>query len=430
MKSRRIYFRELIGAWMALFLAFPVAALEIVITQGNQAALPIAVAPFAGSDIVANDLRLSGEFSPLAREMMISRPTHASEVNYTDWRLLEVPTLLVGRNSRGGDGKVVLEVQLINVYQQKVMAHYRFPLGSGSSKRVRKIAHTISDLVYKKLTGFEGVFRTHVAYVSVAYDKAGDKTYTLEIADFDGSDSQVLLTSSAPLLSPSWSPDGRKLAYVSFENRRSEVWIQEVYTGKRTRLASFKGKNSAPAWSPDGSRMALALSRDGNSELYLFDLRKNTIQRLTRDRGADTEPAWSPDGQHLAFLSDRSGRPQIYQISVNGGRAQRLTFKGRYNTSPDWSADGSEIAFLQGASGQYRIAVLDVERGVVRVLTDNRQDESPSFAPNGRLIVYATQQNDRGVLEIAATDGSSVQRLSIAGKDVREPAWSPFLSKP
>lgn len=417
--------------WMWLLLSIgssSVYALEIVITQGNEAALPIAVAPFPGSGIVANDLRLSGEFSPLDSRKMLSQPSHISEVNYTDWRLLEVPTLLVGRTVNGERGRQ-LEVQLINVYRQQLMAHYRFSLGRGDAKRMRKIAHAISDLVYKKLTGVEGIFRTHVAYVSVKKQRNGKRIYTLEIADFDGKNAQVLLTSSAPLLSPSWSPDGKKLAYVSFENRRSEVWIQEVYTGKRTKLASFQGKNSAPAWSPDGRQLALSLSRDGNSEIYLLNLKQKTIQRLTKNRAADTEPVWSPDGRSIAFLSDRSGRPQIYQMSARGGRAERLTFKGRYNTTPDWSADGQQITFLQGEGGRYRIAVLDLKSGVVRVVTNNRQDESPSFAPNGRLIVYATQQNNRGVLEIAAADGGSVQRLSLPGKDVREPAWSPLVSK-
>lgn len=420
--------KQVVAFLVTVLLSAPLSALEITITQGNEAALPIAVVPFPGSGIVANDLRLSGEFSPLSEGKMLSRPTHMDLVNYTDWRLLEVPTLLVGRVVNGARGKQ-LEVQLINVYQQQLLAHYRFSVGNASAKRMRKIAHTISDLVYKKLTGLPGVFSTHVAYVSVKNHKNRKRTYTLEIADFDGKNAQVLLTSSAPLLSPAWSPDGRKLAYVSFENRRSEVWIQEIYSGKRTKLASFKGKNSAPAWSPDGRKLALSLSRDGNSEIYLLDLKKQTIQRVTRNRGADTEPAWSVDGSKIAFLSDRSGRPQIYQVNTAGGRAERLTFKGRYNTSPDWSADGRYITFLQGDAGRYRIAVLDVERGVVRLLSNNRQDESPSFAPNGRLIVYATQQNNRGVLEIASIDGGTVQRLSLPGKDVREPAWSPFVKK-
>ncbi len=413
--------------YVALFSA-PLFALEITITRGNVAALPIAVAPFPGSTIVANDLRLSGEFSPLSEAKMLSSPTIIDEVNYTDWRLLEVPTLLVGRMVDGARGRQ-LEVQLINVYRQQLIAHYRFPVGAADSKRMRKIAHTVSDLVYKKLTGVPGVFSTHVAYVSVRQLSNGKRSYTLEIADFDGNNAQVLLTSSAPLLSPAWSPDGRKLAYVSFENRRSEVWIQEVYSGKRTRLASFKGSNSAPAWSPDGRKLALSLSRDGNSEIYLLDLESKTMQRLTHNRGADTEPDWSPDGSTLAFLSDRSGGPQIYRMSAAGGRAERISFKGRYNTSPDWSADGRQITFLQGDRGRYRIALLDVEQGVVRLLSSNRQDESPSFAPNGRLIVYATQQNNRGVLEIASVDGGTVQRLSLPGKDVREPAWSPFVNR-
>ena len=414
------------GIW--LLLAAPLShALEIVVTQGGEAALPIAVAPFPGSTIVANDLRLTGEFAPLPEIEMISRPSHLDQVNFTDWRLLEMPTLLVGRVV-SSKGKQVLEVQLINVYQKKMLVHYRFSLGSGSPQKIRQVAHAISDLIYQKLTGVRGIFSTHIAYVSVVKQKDGKRRYTLEIADADGENVQVLLRSTAPLLSPNWSPDGRQLAYVSFESGRSEVWVQGVYSGKRQKIASFKGKNSAPAWSPDGSQLALSLSRDGNSEIYLLGVADRKLRRVTKNRGADTEPAWSADGKRIAFLSDRSGRPQIYQIATSGGRAERISFKGRYNTSPDWSPDGRQITFLNGESGNYRIAVMDLESGAVRRLSENRQDESPSFAPNGRLIVYATQQNGRGVLEISSVDGGGVQRLSLTGKDVREPAWSPFLN--
>ncbi len=417
--------------WMALLWLVgwrSAVALEITIAKGNEAALPIAVVPFPGSGIVANDLKLSGEFAPLSPGEMLSRPRHFDEINFTDWRLLRVPTMLVGRELRDASGVRRLEVQLINVNKQEVMVTFRLPIGSGTVKRLRKIAHTISDMVYQELTGVRGVFRTHVAYVSVAQRDGGD-LYTLEVADFDGQGAQVLLSSSSPLLSPSWSPDGRRLAYVSFENRRSEVWLQEVYTGKRTLLASFKGSNSAPAWSPDGRWLAISLSREGNAEIYRMDLQQRSIQRLTSHRAIDTEPAWSPDGSQLVFLSDRSGTPQLYRMAVGGGHPERITFKGRYNTSPDWAADGRQLTFLKGDGGRYRIAVLDLESGVERLLSDNQQDESPSFAPNGRLIVYATQAGERGVLEVAATDGSSVQRFSLIGKDVREPAWSPFATE-
>lgn len=404
-----------------------VSALEITITHGNEMALPIAIAPFPGSTIVANDFRLGGEFAPLPESEMISRPTHLGDVNFTDWRMLEIPTLLTGRVINI-DGKPRLEIQLINVYQQKLlMKPYRFSLGDGSDKTIRQTAHAVSDLVYQKLTGVRGVFSTHIAYISVKNSSNGGRIYTLELADADGENEQVMLTSSAPLLSPSWSPDGRKLAYVSFENRRSEVWVQGVYTGKRTKIASFEGKNSAPSWSPDGQKLALSLSRDGNSEIYTLDLDTRKLKRITKNRAVDTEPVWSVDGEKIIFLSDRSGRPQIYQTSKDGGRAQRLTFKGRYNTSPDVSMDEKYLTMLSGEGGRYRIAVQNLGSGVVRLLSDNKQDESPSFAPNGRLIVYATQQDGQGVLEVTSVDGGGVQQLGLKGKDVREPAWSPFL---
>jgi TolB protein len=413
-------------AWGGLYLS-AATALEIVITEGNEAALPIAVAPFPGSTIVSNDLRLSGEFHPLSEAEMISTPTHKGEVNYTDWRLLQIPTLVVGRVTRSSAGKKLLEIQLLDVYQQTLLAHYRFPVGDGNAKKMRKIAHAVSDLVYQKLTGVRGVFSTHIAYISMKRQQ-GKSTYTLEVADVDGEGAQRLLTSSAPLLSPSWAPDGKRLAYVSFENGRSEVWVQEVYSGKRSRVAYFKGKNSAPAWSPDGKSLALSLSRDGNSEIYQLNLKSRVLRRLTQNRAADTEPVWSQDGSKIAFLSDRSRRPQIYQMAASGGRAERVTFKGRYNTSPDWSPDGSQLAFLNGESGNYRIAVMELDSGRMRILSDNRQDESPSFAPNGRLIVYATQQSGQGVLEVVSVDGGGVQRLSLSGRDVREPVWSPYTN--
>jgi len=414
---------------LLLSMAAPAAlALEITITQGNETALPIAIAPFPGSAVVANDFHLSGEFAPLPEEQMISRPTHIGDVNFTDWRMLEIPTLLTGKVVTV-EGRKKLEVQLINVYQQKLLIKpYRFPLGDGSDKKIRQTAHAVSDLIYQKLTGVRGAFSTHIAYVSVKNRDDGERFYTLELADADGENAQIMLRSSAPILSPSWSPDGRQLAYVSFENRRSEVWVQGVYTGERRKIASFEGKNSAPAWSPDGKSLALSLSRDGNSEIYTLDLESQLLHRVTRNRAVDTEPVWSVGGDKIIFLSDRSGRPQIYQIGKDGGRAKRLTFKGRYNTSPDLSADGRYLAMLGGENGRYRIAVQNIQSGVVRVLSDNKQDESPSFAPNGRLIVYATQQDGQGVLEVTSVDGGGVQQLSLTGKDVREPAWSPFTN--
>ena len=410
--------------WISALWFSSANALDITITQGSETAQPIAVAPFPGSDVVTNDLRLSGEFAPLTQSQMVSTPTQLSEVNFSDWRMLDIPTLLVGRVVDGEKGRM-LEFQLINVYRQKIILHYRFPLGDGNERRVRDTAHVISDLVYKALTGIEGAFRTHIAYISLLRKGGGKRSYTLEVADADGANVQVLLRSPFPLLSPSWSPDGRRLAYVSFENGRSEVWMHDIYSRKRSIIANFKGKNSAPAWSPDGKSMALSLSLDGNSEIYVMNLKSEKLRRLTKNRGADTEPAWSADGKKIVFLSDRSGRPQLYSMNLSGGRASRVTFKGRYSTSPDISPDGSQITFLNGEDGRYRIAVMDVGRSGMRLLTSNQQDESPSFSPNGRMIVYATQKSGRGVLEIVSVDGGSVQQLTLRGKDVREPVWSP-----
>ncbi len=403
-------------------------ALEIVITSSNEAAFPIAVVPFkrdgSGLDpsgIVANDLRLSGEFAPLAASEMLSRPHDFQSVNFMDWKLMEIPTLVVGKVKPHE-----VEFQLVDVYQRKAKK-YRFPLKRGDVREMRTVAHAISDLIYEKLIGVKGIFHTRLAYISMTKDSLGRKVYTLEITDFDGENTKVLLTSRYPLLSPNWSPDGRKLAYVSFENGKSEVWIQNIYTGERRKIASFKGKNSAPAWSPDGKKLALSLSRDGNSEIYLFTLKNRKLKRLTRSRGVDTEPEFSADGKEIVFLSDRSRYPQVYRKQMSGGTAKRLTFTGKYNTSPDWSPDGKKIAFLHGEGNRYRIAMLHLDSGVMEIMTDNQLDESPSFSANGRMVAYATEQDGQGVLEIVSVEGGGVQRLSLPGKNVREPVWSPFL---
>ncbi len=410
-------------------------ALTIEITKGQQGALPIAVVPFGWqgpapyppqnvASIIANDLTISGRFSPLAERDLVSRPAEGRQVNFRDWRLLGAPNLVVGKVIAQGD-RYKVQFQLFDVYREVQQVGFSF---EASAKDLRRLAHKISDIIYETLTGERGAFATRIAYVT-AKGVQGERAYSLFVADVDGHDAQLIVRSRHPLMSPSWSPDGTRLAYVSFENGRSMIYVQNVQTGERERVSAFKGINGAPAWSPDGQRLAMSLSKDGNSEIYLMHLRSKRLQRLTHHYAIDTEPAWSPDGDAIAFTSDRGGRPQIYQISIRGGKAERLTYDGRQNLKPAYSPDGKRLAMIRGDGGNYRVAVMELENKMTQILTDARLDESPSFAPNGSMVIYATEYMGRGVLSAVSVDGRVQQRIGLQeGGDAREPAWGPFLS--
>lgn len=412
------------------------ARLVIEITEGQEGALPIAVVPFAGevpgehqlSQIVAADLARSGRFAPMAAAQMPARPHEGRGIDFAAWRGAGVEHIVVGRVESRGEALQV-RFQLFDVLRGVQLAGYSIPT---VESRLRGVAHQISDLVYEKLTGQRGAFNTHVAYVTVE-QQGKQLLHRLAVADADGFNEQIVLSSRQPLLSPAWAPDGKRLAYVSFEGGRSELYVQDITSGKREELASFQGLNSAPSWSPDGKRLAMTLSRDGNPEIYIIELGSRTLSRVTFSRGIDTEPAWAPDGRSLVFTSDRGGKPQIYQVSLAGsrpqGRPRRITFEGEYNARASFSPDGSRLVFVSGEGNRFRIAVQDLERGTLRVLTDNRLDESPSFAPNGSMIIYATERNNRGILEAVSVDGRAHQRLGTSQGDVREPAWSPFISR-
>lgn len=420
----------------ALLPAPSPAELTIEITQGVEGALPIAIVPFDSSatkyapsediaSIIASDLRRSGRFAPLPEEDMITRPAAASDVRFADWRTLGVDNLVIGSIGPGTDTDYRVEFRIFDVYRGQQIAGYSLP---ASSERLRHVAHRISDIIYEKLTGQPGAFATRIAYV-ISDAKNGGKEYRLQLADSDGYAPKTLLTSPEPLMSPAWSPDGRRLAYVSFETGKATIFIQEIATGKRREITSFDGINGAPAWSPDGSSMLLTLSRDGNPEIYHLDLADNSLQRLTVGAAIDTEPAWSPDGRTIVFTSDRGGSPQLYRMPAGGGQVRRLTFEGNYNSSADFSPDGRNLALVHAESGRYRIAVLNLENGLLRVLTDGALDESPSFSPNGSMIIYATETGHRGVLAEVSSDGRFRQRLSLRQGNVREPVWGP-LDKP
>lgn len=410
------------------------AVLKIEITQGVEGAMPIAIVPFAWAgraappqdiaDIITTDLHRSGRFAPLPVADMPSRPSAQDQVRFSDWRTMGVENLVVGSVKPLADGRYEVRFQLFDVFRGDQLAGYSIP---ALADELRHTAHRISDIIFEKLTGIKGAFATRIGYISAV---AGKKPrYILQVADTDGFNAQTILESREPLMSPSWSPDGTRLAYVSFEGRKSAIYVQEVFTGKRQRLMSYPGVNGAPAWSPDGSRLALTLSKDGNPEIYVYNTRTRVLKRITHSAGIDTEPAWSPDSSTLVFTSDRGGKPQIYKVSARGGNAVRLTFEGDYNARANFSPDGRLVAMIHGIGGRYRIATLELDSGDLNVLTDASLDESPSFAPNGSMIIYATNHNNRGVLAAVSVDGRVKQRLVLQEGDVREPAWSPFNSK-
>ena len=411
--------------------AYLKASLTIEITQGVEGAVPIAVVPFASgaqpppqdvAQIIASDLARSGRFAPIAEQDMIARPTELSQVRFQDWRTLGVDSLVIGSvESLGGD-EYRVEFRLLDVFRGRQLTGFSMP---ARSDNLRIVAHRISDIIYEQLTGEPGAFATRIAYV-ISKGSGKDKKYELQLADSDGFNPQTLLTSQQPLMSPAWSPDGSKLAYVSFEKRRAAVFVQDIGTGQRTELASFAGINGAPAWSPDGRELALTLSRDGNPEIYSLRVSDKKLTRLTKAAAIDTEPAWSPDGSSIVFTSDRGGSPQLYRMPAGGGRPQRLTFEGSYNASADFSPDGRSLALVHGEGGRFQIATLDLDNSLLHIVSDGRLDESPSYAPNGSMIIYATESGQRGVLAAVSSDGRFRQQLSLQEGNVREPVWSPL----
>lgn len=411
------------------------AQLKLTITSGVTDPIPIAVVPFTravpadgGLDVAAvvqRDLESSGRFKGMPRTDMINTPTRSAEVDAAAWKQMRNDYVVVGRLGTTAGGDVTTDVELVNVLNGQIVLSKQW---TSKPANLRNTAHRVADAIYQAITGVRGAFATRIAYVSVD-GKAPNQHYQLIIADADGENPRKVLQSDRPLMSPAWSADGKWIAYVSFERRVSAVYVQEVSTGKRSMVSARAGINGAPSWSPDGKKLALTLSgNNGNLDIYLLDLATQSLTRLTEDPGIDTEASFAPDGSAVYFTSDRSGSPQIYKLGLAGGeRPRRVTFTGSYNARPRVSPDGKQLAVLTLDNGAYRIAIQDLGTNTLQVLSKGSQDESPSYAPNGAMVILAGRERGQGVLQTISIDGQTSFRLNADAGEVREPVWGPFL---
>ena len=413
------------------------AQLRIEITSGIERPVPVAIVPFgwegpAGSSVpfdvaglVAQDLGNSGRFDPMSVADMVSQPTQPTQVNFRDWQIVEVDYLVIGSMREDSPDRYSVVYQLFDVVRGEQVLGFRL---TSAGQDLRATSHRVADMIYEELTGIQGVFGTRIAYVTEQRRSPEDRTFQLIVADADGENANVIAESNQPLMSPAWSPDGRRIAYVSFENNQSAIYVQTLRTGTRERVSARRGINGAPVFSPDGRRLALALSQgEGNLDIYTLDLATQVLRRITENAAIDTEPAWSEDGEALFFTSDRAGSAQVYRVIAEpGNRAQRVTFEGTYNTRPRVSPDGERLAIVHRNQGNDRIAVVDPGNGLTTVLSRGQLDESPSFAPNGAMVIYATRDQGQGVLAAVSTDGRIHQQIASVAGDVREPVWSPF----
>ena len=416
--------RRFVAALTAAAAAGPAAAqfrVEITGIGANQ--IPVAVAPFRDeavapvpvSAVIRADLQRSGVFR------LIDAPAGLDERSppaLDAWRGKGADALAVGSIARLADGRWDVRVKLWDLVKGTELLAQSHVAQAGD---LRLAAHRVADAIYERLTGERGVFATRIAYVA----KTGNR-YRLHVTDADGEGGQIALASADPIISPAWSPDGKALAYVSFEGQKAAVWVQDVASGQRRLIANFRGSNSAPAFSPDGRELALTLSRDAVAQLYRIPREGGTPRRLTTSNAIDTEPVFTPDGRQIYFVSDRGGGPQIYRVSASGGAVQRITFDGSYNVSPAISPDGTLLAYVTRRDGAFKLMTLELGGGSPLSLTDTRHDESPSFAPNGRLLLYATRLQGSDVLMTTTLDGRIKTRLVSSGADMREPAWGPY----
>lgn len=433
--NKRSYRSLVLGVWsllVACVIALPAqAALQVDITQSSQQAIPIAIAPFGVNgaklpvdvaQIASDDLASTGLFKVFPRQNMIGSPSAPDQVNYQNWQTLGVDNLVVGSSAPNGQGGYRITFYLLDAAQGRSIASFQVNAGSGN---VRQAAHTVANLIYEKFIGKKGYFLSRLSYVTVV-NQSNSRKFRLVVSDYDGSNPTTVYSSQDPVMSPAWSPNGKRLAYVAFNVYKgvSSLRVQDLSSGNVRTIASGGGVNSAPAWSPDGSRIAFTKSANGSSNIYVFNLGSGQLRQLTRSNSIDTEPTWSPDGSKIAFTSDRGGAPQVYQMSSAGGQVQRLTYDGQSNQRPDFSPDGKSLAMIQKSGNGFRVAVLDLTNNNVRVVSQGPLDDSPNFAPNGQAIIYA-KQGRANELATVSIDGKARTKLSQGG-EVREPAWGPL----
>ncbi|MEO0438002.1 MAG: Tol-Pal system beta propeller repeat protein TolB [Pseudomonadota bacterium] len=409
------------------------AELVIEVIDGIEDPTPIAIVPFAWdsagaapediADVIQSDFTRVGQFAPIDRADMFGFPSREEEIFYRDWRALSTEYVMIGRAS-SEDDQLSIRFELYDVLSQKRIEE---GLVTGSLSEARMLAHRVADLAYEQITSIPGAFATRLLYVSVTRNPTGKDYYRLTLADSDGARPIVLLESREPIMSPTWAPDGAQVAYVSFENGRPAIFRQVLATGEREQLTNFRGLNSSPAWSPDGNTLAMVLSKDGSPDVYLMDMSSRRLTRVTRHYAIDTEPSWMPDGRSFLFTSDRGGRPQIYRYDLRSGLTERVTYEGTYNARARVAQDGRNVVLVHQRDGQFQIAVHDLTTQRLYVLTDTDLDESPSIAPNGSVVLYATKFGDRGILSAVSVDGGVKFRLPARSGDVREPAWSPYI---
>ena len=423
-----------IGFLLLCWSAVVRAELTIEITGGGENAIPIAAAPFTinavsvpedVAAIVSAEIQRSGRFRAFEPAAQPERPRSPGDVHFPLWRSAGINNLVIGEISPSGTGFAIRFYLFDTLRGEQLVAE----TVTTPAKDLRFAAHYIADLIYERLTGQRGAFGTRIAYVSAVRGVDGKESVMLDVADSDGHNSTTVVRSADPIMSPAWSPDGGRLAYVSFEGGAPGVFVQELASGRRERVTSFPGINGAPAWSPDGRRLAVTLSKGGSPDIYVVDIETRQARQLTSHRGIDTEPAWSPDGQHIVFTSDRGGQPQIYRVPVVGGPEERVTFEGNYNARASYAPDGRSLTLVTRLGGEFQIGIIDLETRGLRTLSSGGLDESPSFAPNGAMVIYASSAGGRGVLKAVSVDGGVESRLASRGGDVREPVWSPFLNR-